>query len=430
MAQSSHLEVPTLPGGENRGKLINDPTVPDSDLGWWAKNAKQAPLRDACVAELARRKALPQDQRPAQQAPQQQDRQPEQRQADPPPQSRALARVDSATLAKFSGAFRDAERATAAMLDAAQLGHVVAPGPICATLPQGCEVAIAAVTVDVENETYKVPGGRGGNDDDDQGGQRSADQGEKRGLAKVSLDKIAGAAGVSWHPTMSRRLDDGSDPYYCHYKAVGVVKDFDGSSRVIQGEKEVDMRERSPQVEAIRQREAKKKRDYEAKRWTYKGDGGDGQIREIRLHILGHAETKARLRAVRSLGIRTSYTRAELAKPFVVCKVQFTGRTDDPALRDLFASKIADSFLNAGNMLYGNGATPELPPAALAPQAPQHPQALPPQAAGHTPPPVGSVPADDGAITADGHGVDEQDDDPNYGPPRQTQGVGPDGRTY
>ncbi len=169
---------------------------------------------------------------------------------------------------------------------------------------------------------------------------------EKRGLAKSALDRIAMAAGVSWDAAQSRRIDDGRDPRYCAWLAVGRVRSFDGQEIIIQGSKEIDLRDRSPQVEALVGR-------YRAKleRWEQDGRKGyapkdpSGQIREMRLHILSMCETKARLRAIRSLGVRTAYSPADLRKPFVVAHLSFSGRSEDPQLRREFALMAAHAAL-------------------------------------------------------------------------------------
>lgn len=233
------------------------------------------------------------------------------------------------------GVFQRAEEVDKRLRHAAANFHLVAPSTVCGSLPEGCEAALAIVPINVEGETYDIPGG-------------------KRGLAKVALNKIAAAAGISWDPHLSRRLDNGSDPNYVHYRAVGWYRAFDGSRVGIQAEKEMDVRDGSPQVLALFDKARAKGRD------------ATQQIRELRLHILGHAETKAQLRAIRALGLRTSYTREELQRPFVVARIVFTGKTDDPQLKQLFANRTADAFLGASTALYGNAAPAALP----APTAP------------------------------------------------------------
>jgi len=84
----------------------------------------------------------------------------------------------------------------------------------------------------------------------------------------------------------------------------------------------------------------------------------------MRLHILAHAESKAKLRATRSIGIRSSYTREELARPFVVAKLMFTGQSDDADIRRMFAAKRADAMLGGHRALYGVPPVPAALPAA------------------------------------------------------------------
>ncbi len=332
----------TLPGGSDKGKPLSE--VSEKNLRWWGVNAKTDDVRDACRAELERRGASdpgppPDDTGPA--GPQRLAVQ----SAAPP------ARNSSQVV---SGSFRDAPSATSALADASQRAHLVAPATVCATLPEGCEVSLSAVMVDVATETYNLSG--------------------KRGLGKPALDRIAAAAGVSWDPVHSGRIDDGSDPRYCHYRAVGTVPEFDGRLRTICGEVEIDAREGSPQIEEIRFKAKTAKDD----RGNPKPRDPEPQIRELRKFLLRHAESKAKLRAIRSLGIRACYTEDELKKPFVIARLMFTGASEDPEARRYYRGRIADAMLGAAAKLYAPPTAPSLP-------AP----------AGHRPPAVGAVGAED-----------------------------------
>ena len=281
-------------------------------------------------------------------------------------QTQTVTAARHGALAQIVGSVDSAAALTQRLGQAAEQFHLVAPQTAVGSLPEGTSVAISAVIVNVEAETYPIPGS------------------SARGLAKVALDKIASASGVSWDPQQSRRLDDGRDPRYCHYRAVGHLRDFDGTTRTVVGEREIDVREDSPQVEAIIERCVRKVKSEAAReKRTISDRDADrigreaaiNQVRELRLHVLSHAETKARLRAVRTLGIRTSYSTDELKKPFVVAKLAWTGRTNDPALRREFALAQQRAMLGANAALYGQSANA---PAAL----PQH-------SAGYAPPPVG-----------------------------------------
>jgi hypothetical protein len=173
------------------------------------------------------------------------------------------------------------------------------------------------------------------------------------------------------------------------------VRNFDGSWRTIQAHKELDLRDGSALIEDILAREAKKQQDQGA---NYKGDGGKKEIAGKRLHILSLCETEARLRAVRSLGLRTGYTRDELAKPFVIAQVSFDGYSEDPEARAQFREGIMANFLGSSRALYGKPPVKELQQ--------------------HAPPPP---------LSAYGEAEDD-DGPPNYGfadPPKRTGTGGP-----
>jgi hypothetical protein len=264
-----------------------------------------------------------------------------------------LARRAPDALAQFRGEHTDAMKATVLLELAAKQYHLVSPATTTASIPDGCAIATAMVLVNPTEDTYPIPGG------------------SKRGLSKPTLDKISHAAGVTAVPEKCGRLDDGSHPYYVHYRWVGRVRHFDGQFVEIVGEKELDLRPGSATVKNLT-RIAQKKGRADAL----------SEIEQMRSFILAHAETKARLRAIRSLGVKTSYSEEELAKPFVVAKFTLTGKFSDPAARAQYTEKLTDSFLGSSQAMYGGA--PRTPPAAL-PMATRR--------AG--PPPVGAVPADD-----------------------------------
>lgn len=226
--------------------------------------------------------------------------------AGPTPQQR---------LARIPGAYRNPQAITERLQYAAEHFHLVSPATACGAVPEGCSISLSTVIIDRDAETYKV--------------------GSKFGLSKSALDKIGAAAGISWDAQQSGRLDDGSDPHYCMWRAVGRMRHLDGTEVQLVGTKEMDLREGS-QV-AI--------------------SDTANQLREKRMHIAAHAETKARLRAIRSIGIRTAYTADELKRPFVVAKIMWTGQSADPELRRIFAMKQADAMIGGSRALYGNAPT-------------------------------------------------------------------------
>lgn len=308
----------------------------------------------------------------------------------------ALAQRQNRSAQLATGSYSDPGLINA-MLDSAEHYNLVAPATACGRLPEGFEVVISCVRVNPDAEI----GGPG------EVYATSVGKNAKYGLSKSVLDQIASALGVTWDAGRSGRLDDGRDPRYCHWRTVGHVQNFDGTWRTILGEKEMDLRDGSPQVQAIIERvEANNKKNPN---WAPKSP--DGQIREMRLHIMGHAETKARLRAIRSMGIKTSYTPDELRKPFAVARLMATGHSNDPTLRREFARMQFAAGLDATTRLFG-APTPALPQQTHVPTL-------------HAPPPLGAVgydPDDDSGVPVPHHpdNVETQGEPVPKSEPRQS----------
>lgn len=346
----------TIPGGRDKGGLLTDAS--DNDLTWWLNKKKGDVAKDpqgrhaasdrawiaAAEHEVARRQGEV-ARRQGEGEPPHDDAQ-EHKVVDvpngkAPQQTKALQKASAQALGR---AMYEAEAVTAKMLELASAYHMVSPATHVDDLPIGCGVALSYVSVD-PNDGKDGPG-----DVCDVGSG-------KVGLSAVVLSKIAAAAGVSWDAERSGRLDNGSHPHYVHYRAVGHVRNFDGSTRTLTGEVEIDAREDSPQIEEIRQKAAGRDRS----------DGGARQILELRKFLLRHAERKAKSRAIADLGIKRSYTRAELKKPFAVARLMFTGQTDDPVQKQVFALKTADRMLASMSALCG---PPPARPAQLKPAPP------------------------------------------------------------
>jgi len=270
----------------------------------------------------------------------------------------AIQKASSTTLGK---AIQDPKAVTQQLQELSQAYHIVSPATRVDTLPEGCGVALSYVVVDPNTDTN--------------GPKEVYDVGGRLGLSGDTLKRIAAAAGLDWDPRQCGRLDDGSDPHYCHYRAVGYVRNFDGSIRTVTGEVEMDAREGSPQIEEIRSKAA---------------NGKNGprdpapQILELRKFLLRHAESKAKNRAIADMGVKRSYAPAELQKPFAVARLTWTGETSDPELKRLFAEKTADAMIGGMSALYGKQ------PAALPQRA-----SVAPSFAGHSVPPVGTTASDD-----------------------------------
>lgn len=240
---------------------------------------------------------------------------------------------------KLSGTYSDSRAVNDRMRWAQENAHLVSPATAAGAIPDGCGIAMCMVLVDA-TDTYKTDGG-------------------KLALSKTALQKIGHAAGISWDPRESGRLDDGSNPHYCRWRAVGTYRAFDGQIQKIVAEKEMDLRNGSTQI----------------------AGKTEAALKQMRQHLQAHAETKAQLRAIRSLGVKTSYSAEELQKPFVCARIMFTGRSRDPEMQREFSRMTAEAFLGGTRTLYANPALPAEPLESNAARLP--------------PPPVGSVPASD-----------------------------------
>lgn len=221
--------------------------------------------------------------------------------------------------ASWSGTFHDPRSIQGRLDEGAQKFHIVSPALSVGALPEGFGVAVSLIHVDAAVDAHSAGGG-------------------KLSLLKHVLDRFANGLGVRWNAAASGRLDDRSNPRYCHYRVVGSYRGFDGQWREIFDEAELDLSDGSDAVQAMVASAQK---------------NADSQIRDMRKWILRHTLTRARLRAIRSTGIRTAYTAAELDKPFLVFGLAQTGFSRDPELRREFARMQFSAALDANSALYG-----------------------------------------------------------------------------
>lgn len=243
-------------------------------------------------------------------------------------QSRELSPVETFNQV-VAGSHSDPERIRQMFVWCAEAGHLIAPSTSASSLPIGCEVSLSVVRLNVNSDAHTVGNG-------------------KYSLLKHALKMLANAAGISFLPGESHRIDDERDPRYVHYRAVGVWQALDGNILPVTADKELDLRDGSDQTKEIL---AAATGDTEEVRRTR----GEKTLRAIRANILSHAQTKAELRAIRAaLGIR-AYTLQDFDKPWVVAKLIFTGRSRDPQLMRENAAAIRDKMLGGVASMFGLG---------------------------------------------------------------------------
>jgi len=189
--------------------------------------------------------------------------------------STALVKSDSVSLAELEDKYRG--RPVNLVLPRIEIGKI----------PVGTMLAVRSVAIDGHSkaDVYPTEGGKG--------------------LTKHALDKIANAAGITW--VSERRIDDRSHPHYCEFEVRGRVTDFDGTVREAFGTKTMDLRQDAGDGVPGRQ---------------YAACSSEKQINKVREFMTEQCVTKARNRAIASiLGIRRSYTPAELQNPFIIPKL-------------------------------------------------------------------------------------------------------------
>lgn len=156
-------------------------------------------------------------------------------------------------------------------------------------------------------------------------------------LAKRGLRKIAECAGIS---VTTDRTDPRTIPHYWEVKARAVYKGVDGAPVQREASAEWDLRDGSPRLKGFTAR----------------------QIEEARKHGLRNAETRAINAAIRECGcgLKQKYTKAELAKPFLMLRVAYQPDRSDPEVR-----RILTQAHVAGTMALFQGARPALAAAPI-----------------------------------------------------------------
>jgi hypothetical protein len=221
----------------------------------------------------------------------------------------------------YNQAVRDVELANRLIFEAPDFCNLVSPAPSCGAIPDGFAIAFSTVLINIERETYPTENGHA--------------------LGKTAIERIGHAAAVEWdfRPEGCRVVERGHQ--WCRCAAVGSYKHFDNRVVPIGDIGEIDLRDGSDLYEKIVREARENNRPYEAR------------LNIMRTHVVSLAMTRAKLRALRGFGLRSSYTLGELALPFVVVRLMLTGQSSDPVLRRQFAVMVASAALRSGRAAYG-----------------------------------------------------------------------------
>lgn len=178
-------------------------------------------------------------------------------------------------------------------------------------------------------------------------------------LRAVALNKISFAAGIIWNAKNSGRTDDGSDPSIVSYRAEAAVRKEDGTYMVRNAEYMLDLSVVEQEIRdsyeqksqaLMREKKAKNEKWTEEDRKNYVEKSVKRDLLQKRKFRLQLAQTGAMDRVIRLiLGLKGTYRRDELEKPFVVPKIAFSPDVSDPKVRDLLLRQGMD----ATNVLFG-----------------------------------------------------------------------------
>ena len=336
------------------GEMLTVEELSDEDLEWYATECRPGRKRDAAQAERERRAGG------GGSPPPREDRQ-------PPPRQRRQAPPRAGIPADLTGGLSDPAAITDRLRKLSEHFNLISPATACSQVPPGCEVVTSFIIVDPTTDAK----GNGPDVYKQKGGGFS--------LKGDTLSRIALAAGVRWILDECKRLDDGKNPRFAKHQTTGAWQDFDGSWVEMTRAKTIDLRDGSDQIP---------------------DEMSAAQLAGKRRTINEVVEAGSMNRVIRKLGVKSVYTAEELARPFAVVRLVFTGVTDDPDLKVPFAMLKAQQMTQGIGALYGRQQAPALGPAA----------APPPQLGGRS------------RVTVDANGVAQ--DPPNDAPPDYDDGYG------
>lgn len=326
----------TIPAGRNQGQFITDAS--EKDLEYWIRRkdedlckdpdgrfaASNKRWLDAARAELDRR---------ADPAGSTGDSYSAEMVAEPRSASTAISRTGEASVLELVGSYSDPLTLNRALRTCAEQCHLISPAPMVAHVPEGCEVMLTAVRIAASDDhLYSVGNG-------------------KVALDKTHLVQLLNAMHGSI--AFSRRVDDRSHPHHCEAEVGIQYHNFDGSTVIRSARAEMDLREpHGPRYVATVEAARAKDRDP------------SGELLQQRKFIWRHTEGRALAGAIANIGIRRSYERHELAKPFVVAGLMFTGHSPDPEIQRENRRAIRESFLGSARQMFA------APPAPIPNQSP------------------------------------------------------------
>ena len=175
------------------------------------------------------------------------------------------------------------------------------------------------------------------------------------GISAVGLANLGSTAGTMDIPQASGRVDSGSDPGVCTYRSTMAMRMPDGSWRVLSRDCTVKLATIEKEIREQKTKKGQDNRNYSTGHpEPWKPERIEAEIRRELLlkekFLERLAETGAKNRTYRALfGIKTKYTPAEIARPFVIAQV----------VPDMTAPEVRERFLDHAtgsiDSLFGSG---------------------------------------------------------------------------
>ncbi|RPJ08567.1 MAG: hypothetical protein EHM36_05305 [Deltaproteobacteria bacterium] len=173
-------------------------------------------------------------------------------------------------------------------------------------------------------------------------------------LRAVALMRIGYAVGLVWNARGCGRTDNGMNPNIVTYRAEAAVRKEDGTWMPLTAEYMLDLeiieQETRDSYEKKSKDYAKKEGWSEDKRKDYIEKSLKRDMTQKRKFRLQLAQTGAMGVVVRKiLGLKGTYKKVELEKPFIVPKIAFRPDVNDPKIREALLKQGMD----ATNLLFG-----------------------------------------------------------------------------
>lgn len=191
------------------------------------------------------------------------------------------------------------------------------------------------------------------------------------GISAVGLAKFGSVGGVLDVPQASGRVDDGRNPALVTYRAMKAMRLPDGEWRVVTRECTIKLATIEKEIRELKTKKGRENKNYSSgKAEPWSDDRIEGEIRKELLlkekFMERLAETGATNRCYRALfAIRTKYSPAEIAKPFVIAAI--VPDVNQPELRE----RLLDQATSASAAVFGPGqATVGAAPRQLTSSAP------------------------------------------------------------